>query len=142
MRTPYIMLIDENETDNFIFKNLVQQHKVTKQLYATVDMDYALSHLSKCSQPENFPDWIFIDVNFRNMPRFGRFFDALKKISPKDKCQIMLMSSTDDPKFFKPVLMVDPSLKIYKKPLDPNLFQRLQMTNYDPYSPGGRKMAS
>ena len=135
------MLIDENETDNFIFKTLTQQLSITKHLYTTIDMDYALSYLSKCHQTENYPDWIFMDVNFRNMPRFGRFYDTLKRIAPKDKCKLMLMSSTDDIKFFKPILMVDPTLKIHKKPLDPNLFQTL-LTDFDPYSPGGRKLAS
>lgn len=141
MKAPYIMLIDENETDNFIFKTLVQQHRITKQLYTTVDMDYALSYLSKCNE-NDYPDWIFVDVNFRNMPRFGRFYDTVKRIAPKNKCQLMLMSSTDDEKFFKPILMVDSSLKIHKKPVDPNMFQRLLETGFDQYSPSGSKIAS
>lgn len=92
-----VMLVDDNETDNFIHKRIIELSGFASNILVKNSGKGALEYLgANENNIENLPNVIFLDINmpivdgFVFLFEFENFTDALK-----DKCKIVILSSSD-----------------------------------------------
>jgi len=95
-----ILLIDDNETDNYIAKKLLEKNRISDEVSVrTSAMDglYYLDELQRTSK--YFPEVILLDLNMPGMDGFA-FLNAFSHYPRKliNKCSIYVLSSSSDPK--------------------------------------------
>ncbi len=93
------MLVDDNDTYNFINRRILEQKKFAKHIEVQSSGIGALSYLEEhLGSPNKLPDIIFLDIN---MPLLNghEFLFKLEQISGtvnKNKCKVVMLSSTGD----------------------------------------------
>ena len=92
-----IMLVDDNETDNFIHKRIIELTAFGQNIIIKNSGKSALEYLkSNATDFSKLPDVIFLDINmpivdgFVFLFEFDSFSEELKK-----KCKIVILSSSD-----------------------------------------------
>ncbi len=94
-----VMLIDDNDTYNFINRRILEQKKFAKSIEVQSSGIGALSYLEEnLDTPGKLPDIIFLDVK---MPLMNghEFLFKLTQISNTvngDKCRVVMLSSSGD----------------------------------------------
>ena len=74
-----ILLIDDDETTNFLHKRLLQRLQVAGQVIVTTNGEDALNYLQQTALPSpSLPDLIFLDIKMPVMDGF-EFLDAYEK---------------------------------------------------------------
>ena len=92
-----VMLVDDNDTYNFINRRILEQKKFAKNIQVQSSGIGALSYLEEhLSSPSKLPDIIFLDIK---MPLLNghEFLFKLKQISEtvnNDKCRVVMLSSS------------------------------------------------
>lgn len=93
-----ILLIDDNATDNFISKKILEKYGFQNIIESKTSGILALKHLNEKSlNPEELPNIIFLDIN---MPLVDGFmflyeFEKLPHVV-KAKTKIVILSSSDN----------------------------------------------
>lgn len=94
-----ILLIDDNEVDNYISKYVIEEANLAKEITTKNSAADALAYLKSIHQVgKEFPDLIFLDIN---MPRMNGFefleeFSTLPE-SRIGKCSVALLTSSLSP---------------------------------------------
>ncbi len=98
--SPYVnmvMLIDDNETDNFIHSRIIEITAFAAKIEIQDGALPALEYLKQySSNPQKLPDIIFLDLNMPYMSGYD-FLAAFGKLSEVviNKCKICVLSSSD-----------------------------------------------
>ncbi len=77
-----ILLIDDDDTTNFLHKRLLQRLQVTEQIVVAGNGEAALAYLQQTTQPNpthSLPDLIFLDIKMPVMDGF-EFLAAYEKL--------------------------------------------------------------
>src|SRR5690554_3086285 len=99
MQVPFstIMLVDDNETDNFIHKRVIELSGFANEIIIKNSGKSALEYLQTHARSiEKLPDIIFLDINmpivdgFVFLFEFENFSEAIKA-----KSKIVILSSSD-----------------------------------------------
>jgi CheY-like chemotaxis protein len=114
-----VMLIDDNEIDNFVNKRLVQKCLGTRAIHSFTDAREALLHLKKT---QSFPDLILLDIMMPAMDGF-EFLEqfSLFDYEKREKTRIIMLSSTES---FKDLNKANCNKLVYKflsKPLSQSM---------------------
>ena len=113
------MLVDDNDTDNFISKRIIEitkfAHKVEVRNSGKSALDYIETNQDK---PEMLPNLIFLDIN---MPIVDGFvflyeFEKFNEIV-KEKCKVIILSSSDNKRDIDKIVNNDHVIKFVTKPL-------------------------
>ena len=98
-----VMLIDDNEIDNFINQKMIEGCNFADKVYVHTSARSALEFLQNIERNENFPrelipQVIFLDISMPMMDGF-QFLDEFKKLSGniRDGLKIMLLTSSINP---------------------------------------------
>jgi CheY-like chemotaxis protein len=95
-----ILLIDDNEIDNFITEKLLRNHHTAENITVTTSADDAINYLDELEKYHMaFPEIIFLDLNMPLMDGFS--FLELFRTYPRDlidRTCILILSSSSDPK--------------------------------------------
>src|SRR5689334_947743 len=100
MSTPkysHVMLVDDNELDNFINKKLIEADSFSGTTTIHISAQSALDYLKKnAGDPGQIPDLIFLDIMMPEMDGFG-FLDEFDKLNDavKTKSKIVMLSTSD-----------------------------------------------
>ena len=91
---PKILLIDDEESANFLHKAIIRHSKCADEVVAATRGMEALSYLEEEMNGGILPDLIFLDVNMPNMSGW-EFIDVYKEYNIKFPVLVMLTSSID-----------------------------------------------
>jgi CheY-like chemotaxis protein len=115
-----VMLIDDNELDNFINKKLLENEQFTTNVYVHQSAQAALEDLKAlAATPDKLPQVIFLDIMMPGMDGFAFLaeFDKLQN-EIKGKSKIIMLSTSES---FKDLNRANQSRYVYKflnKPLN------------------------
>ncbi len=128
-RYPFVMLIDDNELDNFINKKLLENEKFADNVLVHQSAQSALDELKRLGNtPEQLPRIIFLDIMMPHMDGFG-FLEELGKLDDKIKsvCKVIMLSTSES---FKDLNRANQSKFVYKflnKPLNKLVLDAIQL---------------
>ncbi|QJD95306.1 response regulator [Mucilaginibacter robiniae] len=92
-----ILLIDDDEINNFISIKLIKKALAHTEINACLDGSYAIEQLLDVQRnnPDNLPDYILLDINMPIMNGW-EFLDEYKRlgIDPLGKSKIFIISSS------------------------------------------------
>ncbi|MFW5759985.1 MAG: response regulator [Cyclobacteriaceae bacterium] len=114
-----VMLVDDNDTDNFISQRIIEITEFSKRIVIKNSGKSALEYLeSNAENPENLPEIIFLDINmpivdgFVFLYEFDKFPDQIK-----NNCKIIILSSSDNSRDIEKIVDNDYVIKFITKPL-------------------------
>ncbi len=118
-----VMLLDDNELDNFINEKIIEAGNFAEKVYVNSCGKSAMEFLSNLatSSPASdtiYPEVIFIDINMPMMDGF-QFIDNLKKI-PGNKikeCKLVILSSSIYPEDKTTATNLSKNITFLNKPL-------------------------
>ena len=117
-----VMLVDDNDTDNFISRRIIEITKFAKDVIIKNSGKSALEYLEENKQsPTTLPELIFLDINmpivdgFVFLYEFEKFEDGLK-----DRCKVIILSSSDNKRDIDKIVNNDHVIKFITKPLTEN----------------------
>ncbi len=122
-----VMLVDDNETDNFISKRVIEVTKFAEKIIVQNSGKNALEYLGANHDiPENLPDLIFLDIN---MPIVDGFvflveFDLLPE-SVRKKCRIAVLSSSSNKRDITRMIDTDYVFDFITKPLNADVVKKI-----------------
>ncbi len=123
----HVLLIDDNKIDNYIAKHNITKSKIAKKIDIHTSAIDALEYLEPLkSNPEEFPDIIFLDIQMPEMNGFG-FLEEFKKYPEAihAQCKIIMLTSSNDPEDIKHSLQYPFVKKFFTKPLLLNMLENL-----------------
>jgi CheY-like chemotaxis protein len=99
-RAKHILLVDDNDVDNFIAEQMLQIRNVAEHITVKKSASSALDFLQKqAAQLNPFPDYIFLDLNMPVMDGYAFLKEYSKFPEPlKAKSNIIILTSSEDPK--------------------------------------------
>jgi CheY-like chemotaxis protein len=125
------MLVDDNETDNFISKRIIELANYADKIIIKNSGKLALEYLEQeKNNPENLPDLIFLDINMPVVDGFV-FLYEFEQLSEtvKQKCKIAILSSSDSKNDIERVINNEFVVRFVTKPLTVEVLEDLKSIN-------------
>jgi len=130
-RHKYVMLIDDEEVDNFINEQLIISYHFSKYVYVNTSSNSALEFLNNLATtskefPQVYPDVIFVDINMPIVDGFQfihSFQKTLERQPRKTKLVILTSSVSSDDK--ERTSMLSKDITFLNKPLTQELLDAL-----------------
>ena len=100
MKARNILLIDDNDVDNYITRQMLLKNEIAENIVVKSSAIDALKFLHAIrNEPEMLPDYIFLDIRMPEMDGFD-FLDqySLFPDTVKEKCVIFMLTSSGDQK--------------------------------------------
>ena len=98
-----VMLIDDNEIDNFINQKMIEGCNFAEQIYIHTSSRSALEILNNFARADSIPeklipDIVFLDINMPIMDGF-QFVEEFRKMPSriKEQCRIVMLTTSIDP---------------------------------------------
>ncbi len=126
-----VMLVDDNDTDNFISKRIIEITKFSKRVEAKGSGKAALDYLKENeNKAENLPSLIFLDIN---MPIVDGFvflyeFEKFNEIV-RNKCKVIILSSSDNKRDIDKIVNNNHVIKFITKPLTEIALEEIKLNN-------------
>lgn len=126
-----IMLVDDNDTDNFISKRIIEITRFASRIEVKGSGKSALDYLKENQHiQKNLPNIIFLDIN---MPIVDGFvflyeFDKFSELV-KSKCKIIILSSSDNKRDIDKIVNNNHVIKFITKPLTEMALEEIKMSN-------------
>lgn len=114
-----VMLVDDNDTDNFISRRIIEITNFAKNVEIKNSGKGALEYLEEHkNNTEKLPDIIFLDINMPIVDGFV-FLYEFEKFSQqvKDKCKVIILSSSDNKRDIDKIVNNENVIKFITKPL-------------------------
>ncbi|MFN3839492.1 MAG: response regulator [Cyclobacteriaceae bacterium] len=114
-----VMLVDDNETDNFISKRIIEISQFSKRVEVKNSGKAALDYLRENEKnPENIPSLIFLDINMPIVDGFV-FLYEFEKFNElvRNKCKVIILSSSDNKRDIDKIINNNHVIKFITKPL-------------------------
>jgi CheY-like chemotaxis protein len=114
-----VMLVDDNDTDNFISKRIIEITKFAKRIEVKNSGKSALEYLEREQfNAKNLPDIIFLDINMPIVDGFVFLFEfEMFPDEVKNKCKIVILSSSDNKRDIEKIIDNNYVVKFVTKPL-------------------------
>ena len=114
-----VMLVDDNDTDNFISKRIIEITKFSNNVVIKSSGKSALEYLEENKKDNvRLPDLIFLDINMPIVDGFVFLYEFEKFDNLiKDKCKVIILSSSDNKRDIDKIVNKDHVIKFITKPL-------------------------
>jgi len=126
-----VMLVDDNETDNFISKRIIEITKFAKRVEVKNSGKSALDYLKENqSSPDDLPNIIFLDINMPIVDGFV-FLYEFEKFSEvvRNKCKVIILSSSDNKRDIDKIVNNNHVIKFITKPLTEVALDEIKLNN-------------
>ena len=126
-----VMLVDDNETDNFISKRIIEITKFAKRVEVKSSGKSALDYLKdNQGQAENLPNIIFLDINMPIVDGFV-FLYEFEKFNElvKNTCKVIILSSSDNKRDIDKIVNNNHVIKFITKPLTEVALEEIKLNN-------------
>lgn len=123
-----VMLVDDNATDNFISRRIIEITNFAKNVEIKNSGKSALEYLeTNKDNPENLPDYIFLDINMPIVDGFVFLYEFEKFNSVlRNKCKVIILSSSDNKRDIDKIVNNDNVIKFITKPLTENALEEIK----------------
>ena len=126
-----VMLVDDNDTDNFISKRIIEITKFANDVEVKNSGKKALDYLKENeNNEERLPDLIFLDINmpivdgFVFLYEFEKFNDLIK-----NKCKVIILSSSDNKRDIDKIVNNDHVIRFITKPLTESALSEIKLSS-------------
>jgi len=126
-----VMLVDDNETDNFISKRIIEITKFARRVEVKNSGKSALDYLKENqSSPDDLPNIIFLDINMPIVDGFV-FLYEFEKFSEvvRNKCKVIILSSSDNKRDIDKIVNNNHVIKFITKPLTEVALDEIKLNN-------------
>ena len=126
-----VMLVDDNETDNFISKRIIEITKFARRVEVKNSGKSALDYLKENqSSADDLPNIIFLDINMPIVDGFV-FLYELEKFSEvvRNKCKVIILSSSDNKRDIDKIVNNNHVIKFITKPLTEVALDEIKLNN-------------
>jgi CheY-like chemotaxis protein len=126
------MLVDDNDTDNFISKRIIEITKFAKDVIVKNSGKSALDYLEEFKGSlDKVPDIIFLDINMPIVDGFVFLYEYEKFSNDvKDKCRVIILSSSDNKRDIDKIINNDFVIKFVTKPLTEKTLDEIKELQY------------
>jgi len=124
-------LVDDNETDNFISKRIIEITKFARRVEVKNSGKSALDYLKENqSSAEDLPNIIFLDINMPIVDGFV-FLYEFEKFSEvvRSKCKVIILSSSDNKRDIDKIVNNNHVIKFITKPLTEVALDEIKLNN-------------
>jgi len=123
-----VMLIDDNDTDNFISRRIIEITNFSKQVEIKSSGKNALEYLEEHKEnTAKLPDYVFLDINMPIVDGFVFLYEFEKfNTNLKDKCKIIILSSSDNKRDIDKIVNNENVIKFITKPLTEDALEELK----------------
>lgn len=114
-----VMLVDDNDTDNFISKRIIEITGFARQVEVKSSGKAALDYLKENEKNiANIPSIIFLDINMPIVDGFV-FLYEFEKFNElvRNKCKVIILSSSDNKRDIDKIVNNNHVIKFITKPL-------------------------
>jgi CheY-like chemotaxis protein len=126
-----VMLVDDNDTDNFISKRIIEITKFAKRVEVKGSGKAALDYLRENqNNSENLPSLIFLDINMPIVDGFV-FLYEFEKFNElvRNKCKVIILSSSDNKRDIDKIVNNNHVIKFITKPLTEVALDEIKLNN-------------
>lgn len=126
-----VMLVDDNETDNFISKRIIEITKFARRVEVKNSGKSALDYLKENqSSADELPNIIFLDINMPIVDGFV-FLYEFEKFSEvvRNKCKVIILSSSDNKRDIDKIVNNNHVIKFITKPLTEVALDEIKLNN-------------
>jgi CheY-like chemotaxis protein len=128
-----VMLVDDNDTDNFISKRIIEitefAHRVEVKNSGKSALDYLAAHED---HPENLPGIIFLDINMPVVDGFVFLYEFEKfRELVRTKCKVIILSSSDNKRDIDKIINNNYVIKFITKPLTEASLREIRQKHTD-----------
>ena len=126
------MLVDDNDTDNFISQRIIEITKFAKDVIVKNSGKSALDYLEESKDSlDKVPDIIFLDINMPIVDGFVFLYEYEKFNNDiKDKCRVIILSSSDNKRDIDKIINNDFVIKFVTKPLTEKTLDEIKELKY------------
>ena len=123
-----VMLVDDNDTDNFISKRIIEITSFAEDVIVKNSGKSALDYLEENKDDsELLPDIIFLDINMPIVDGFVFLYEYEKfSTQLKDKCRVIILSSSDNKRDIDKIVNNDYVIKFVTKPLTEKTLEEIR----------------
>ena len=123
------MLIDDNETDNFISKRIIELTNFANQVEVASSGQQALEYLNAhASTEEKLPNLIFLDINMPVMDGFMFLYEFENLPSTvRNKSRVVILSSSDNKRDIDKIINNKSVIQYITKPLNQSALQSIKL---------------
>jgi CheY-like chemotaxis protein len=127
-----VMLVDDNDTDNFISKRIIEITNFADDVIVKNSGKSALDYLEEHKEtPETLPEIIFLDINMPIVDGFVFLYEYEKFNNEiKDKCRVIILSSSDNKRDIDKIVNNDYVIKFVTKPLTEKTLEEIKTLEF------------
>ena len=127
-----VMLVDDNDTDNFISKRIIEITNFSEEVIVKNSGKSALDYLEENrDDPSNLPEIIFLDINMPIVDWFVFLYEYEKFNNEiKDKCRVIILSSSDNKRDIDKIVNNDYVIKFVTKPLTEKTLEEIKTLEF------------
>ncbi len=124
-----VLLVDDNETDNFISERIIQLTNFSHLTVIKNSGKAALDYLKENkNNPDQLPDLIFLDINMPIVNGFIFLYEFEKfSAAVKGKCKVIILSSSDNKRDIDKIVNNDHVIRFLTKPLTESALNELRL---------------
>jgi CheY-like chemotaxis protein len=126
-----VLLVDDNDTDNFISKRIIEITKFARRVEVKSSGKGALDYLKQHqNETENIPNLIFLDINMPIVDGFV-FLYEFEKFNElvRSKCKVIILSSSDNKRDIDKIVNNNHVIKFITKPLTEIALDEIRLNN-------------
>ena len=127
-----VMLVDDNDTDNFISKRIIEITKFAEEVEIKNSGKSALEYLEEHKEDvKKLPDIIFLDINMPIVDGFVFLYEFEKfNETIRNKCKVIILSSSDNKRDIDKIVNNDHVIKFVTKPLTENALSEIRHAEF------------